>query len=321
MTRRPMPTPMIRKLAIPRLATRALSACLLSGLLTTAAPAREVVDARLGLAPVTQTSDRRCTDDGAVCIGLDSYVTDVCRAIERNATENGLDPHFLARLLWKESLFEPGAISPVGAQGIAQFMPGTARMVGLDDPFNPAKAIGASARYLAALTRGLGNIGLAAVAYNGGEARAARFIGGSEVLPYETQDYVEAITGHNAWAWRDNPPGADKLDLRLQGDAPFASACTELAGKRELREFRSEPKVMPWGVIVASHPSRAGAQRLANRVRPLLRGKPLSLVPRRMNGNPRRVFTAQVGYDSKSAAIRFCNQMKTLGGRCIVLKN
>ena len=88
-------------------------------------------------------SDRiRCTDDGATCISVGNYVADVCSAIERAAGRNRLDPHFFARLLWKESLFEPGAISPVGAQGIAQFMPGTAQLVGLDDPFNPAKAIG-----------------------------------------------------------------------------------------------------------------------------------------------------------------------------------
>src|SRR5699024_3142965 len=88
----------------------------------------------------------RCTGDGSLCIRAATYTEDVCTAIDHSASEAGIDPHFLARLLWQESLFEPAAISPVGAQGIAQFMPSTATMVGLDDPWNPAKAIQASAR-------------------------------------------------------------------------------------------------------------------------------------------------------------------------------
>ena len=107
-----------------------------------------------------------------------SYVADVCSTIERAAGENRLDPNFLARLLWKESLFEPEAVSPAGALGIAQFMPDTARLRKLDDPFNPAKAIHASADYLRYLIDGFGNMGLAAVAYNGGERRAETFFKG-----------------------------------------------------------------------------------------------------------------------------------------------
>ncbi|MDO5622129.1 MAG: lytic transglycosylase domain-containing protein [Paracoccus sp. (in: a-proteobacteria)] len=299
---------------------------LLAGLLALAVPAQptlahEAVDARLGLAPVRQSDDRRCTDDGATCIGLETYVPDVCRVIERASTENGLDPNFLARLLWKESLFEPGAISPAGAQGIAQFMPETAKIVGLDDPFNPAKAILTSARYLKSLTDGFGNIGLAAVAYNGGENRAARFQGGSQVLPYETQDYVEAITGHNAWAWRDNPPGPDKLNLVLDPDLPFHDACVKLAGNRTLREFKTERRASPWGVIIASHPTRAGAQRMASRIRPALDGQQVAYVRRKIAGNPRMLYTAQVGYQSRAEAARFCARLQNIGARCIVLRN
>ncbi|MFC0811329.1 transglycosylase SLT domain-containing protein [Paracoccus panacisoli] len=269
------------------------------------------------------TRTERCTADRRSCIKVASYVSDVCTVIERAATENRLDPNFLARLLWKESMFEPEAVSPVGAQGIAQFMPETARIRRLDDPFNPAKAIHASADYLRYLIDGFGNMGLAAVAYNGGEGRALRFYNGGQVLPYETQDYVEAITGHNAWKWRDEPPGT--LDLRLDKDRPFREACIKLAGNRSLKEFTTKQRAWPWGVILASHPKQSGAQsqvsRLNRQLRPILGGKRVSYVRKTMTGSGRKVYTAQIGYSSRGEANAFCNQFRALGGRCIVLKN
>lgn len=268
---------------------------------------------------------RRCTADGRSCITLASYVADVCTTIERAAGDNRLDPNFLARLLWKESLFEPSAISPVGALGIAQFMPETARLRGLKDPMNPAEAIHASAAYLRDLIEGFGNMGLAAVAYNGGEGRAQNFTRGANRLPYETQDYVLAITGHDAWIWRDNPPAQAALDLRLDKEKPFRDACIRLAGKRTLREFSTPDRAWPWGVIVASHPKQSGVQqqvsRLNRQLRPILGGKRVSYVRKKLSGSARRIYTAQIGYSSRNEAFAFCNRLKSLGGRCIVLRN
>ncbi|MBD9526364.1 MULTISPECIES: lytic transglycosylase domain-containing protein [Paracoccus] len=286
--------------------------------------AYEAVDAVNGTpAPQVSSPKSRCTDDGRYCISVANYVPDVCSAIERAAGHNGIDPHFFARLLWKESLFEPGAISPVGAQGIAQFMPGTAEMVGLDDPFNPAKAIAASARYLRSLTDGFGNIGLAAVAYNGGENRASRYVSNGGGLPWETQDYVQAITGMTAAVWRDSPP--KEMDLRLDKQRPFLPACIDLAASRKLREFKTPERVWPWGVIVATHPSQSGVNsqvsRLNKTLRPILGGKRISYVRRKISGGPRRVYTAQIGYSSRTEAYAFCSRLRSFGGRCIVLKN
>lgn len=287
------------------------------------APAYEAVDATHG-DPAPKVSDKsRCTADGLRCITIATYVPDVCQAIEREAGRNDLDPHFLARLLWKESLFEANAISPVGAMGIAQFMPGTAEIVGLDDPFNPAKAIEVSARYLRKLTDDFGNVGLAAVAYNGGENRAARYVAQGGNLPWETQDYVQAITGLTAQNWRENPP--EKLDIRLDKTRPFRAACIDLAGSRTLREFQTLDHPWPWGVIVATHPSRSGVtnqvSRLNRQLRPILGGKRVSYVRRRVSGGPKRLYTAQIGYSSKTEAFAFCTRLRSVGGRCLVLKN
>lgn len=289
------------------------------------APAYEAADTDSSR-PAPRVSDNmRCTSDMSICISVATYVPDVCAAIERSAEVSGIDPHFFARLLWKESLFEPGAISPVGAMGIAQFMPGTADMVGLDDPYNPAKAIAASARYLRNLTDNFGNMGLAAIAYNGGENRAARFVSGGGSLPWETQDYVEAITGRNAWTWRDDPPELGEVDIRLDKEQPFRAACIELAGNRRLREFKTQDHPWPWGVIVASHRSQSGVttqvSRLNRQLRPILGGKRVSYVRRALTGSASRVYTAQIGYSSRTEAFAFCNRLKSLGGRCIVLKN
>ena len=68
------------------------------------------------------------------------------------------------RLIWRESRFNPSAVSPKGAQGIAQFMPGTAGERGLLDPLNPVQALPKSAEFLAELRSQFGNLGLAAAA-------------------------------------------------------------------------------------------------------------------------------------------------------------
>ncbi|PZO67895.1 MAG: lytic transglycosylase [Paracoccus denitrificans] len=277
-------------------------------------------------APVArETGARRCTDDGRSCISVKTYFADVCTTIEVASIENQLDPNFLARLLWKESLFEPEAISPVGALGIAQFMPGTAELRGLKDPFNPAEAIHASADYLRDLIDGFGNIGMAAVAYNGGEGRAGRFKGTGGNLPFETQDYVIAITGMDAWKWRDSPPATKDIDLRLDKVANFREACIELAGTRKLKEFSTPQRAWPWGVIVASHPQQAGVQRqisvLNRRLRPILGGKRVGYVRKTLNGSQRKIYTAQIGYSSRNEAAAFCTRLRAVGGRCIVLKN
>lgn len=293
---------------------------------TTPAQARPAVDAIHGRIAPRQTPDLRCTDDGRDCIARQTYAADVCKLIERNATDHNLEPAFLARLLWKESRFEPSAVSPAGALGIAQFMPGTAEMYWLDDPFNPAQAISKAAWYLGQLRDRFGNIGLAAVAYNGGENRAARFIAQTTTLPFETVDYVESITGFSAHRWRDSPPPAGDLTLALAPDQAFRPACERMAGDRSLREFSTQPPAMPWGVVVASHPSQAGAAqqvaRLNRTLRPILEdGARVGYVRKRMNGMPRAVYTAQIGYGSRVEANRFCARFKTLGGRCLVLKN
>ena len=98
----------------------------------------------------------------------------VCYLMREVAIENELPEPLFTRLIWQESKFKPKAVSHVGAQGIAQFMPATAEERGLEDPFDPIQALPASGAFLRDLMQQFGNFGLAAAAYNGGPGRVGR---------------------------------------------------------------------------------------------------------------------------------------------------
>lgn len=113
------------------------------------------------------------------------------------ANKNGVPPQLLSALLWAESSFSPDIIygrrvSSAGAQGIAQFMPGTAAAMGVN-PLDPASAIDGAARYLAQHYRQFGDWGKALAAYNAGPGNVQKYGG---VPPFaETQNYVAKIMG------------------------------------------------------------------------------------------------------------------------------
>jgi len=263
-----------------------------------------------------------CTDDGTHCIAPVRFVRDVCRVIADVSDEAGIDPHFLTRLIWRESLFDPYAISPAGALGIAQFMPGTAKLRGLADPFNPAEAIRASALYLAEMARAYGNLGLAAAAYNSGEGRVAAYLSGSDWLPQETRAYVHAITGIPARTWRDAPPPTPP-DLRLVPDTPFHEACVTRAASRSVPQFQPSNDLLPWAMIFAAHAERdvaeARARIMRDRHAQHLGEADVTVSLMRMPG--RRLYVAQVGHASEGSASRQCNRLRRAGGGCMVLRN
>lgn len=153
------------------------------------------------------------------------FVARICTQIERQAVLSELPPGFLAKLIWKESRFDPEAISPAGAEGIAQFMPYTAKDWDLENPFEPMSAIVASAQLLKYLNDRYGNLGLAAAAYNAGEKRVDTWRSGRGGLPGETRDYVFSITGHSAKSWRRGD-GPD-VDYALDATMDFQTACRQ----------------------------------------------------------------------------------------------
>jgi hypothetical protein len=107
------------------------------------------------------------------------------------ASEYGVDAQLLAAIARQESGFDPSAVSPAGAQGLMQLMPGTADALGVTNSFDPQQAVDGAARLMDDLLDRFGSTPLALAAYNAGPGAVLRYDG---VPPYpETQNYVRSI--------------------------------------------------------------------------------------------------------------------------------
>lgn len=114
--------------------------------------------------------------------------------IRQSSTRHGVDSYLIFLVMEEESHFNPRVVSPKGARGLMQLMPGTGARFGVRHPFNPAENIEGGTRYLKdLLKRYNGRVDLALASYNAGEGAVAKF--GTRVPPYrETQSYVRRIS-------------------------------------------------------------------------------------------------------------------------------
>lgn len=111
--------------------------------------------------------------------------------IHREATRNRLPPELVAAMVHTESDFRAGLVSHKRAQGLMQIVPSTARILGVDDPFDPEKNIAAGTKYFRYLLDRFDDETIALAAYNAGEGNVARFGG---VPPFsETQEYISRV--------------------------------------------------------------------------------------------------------------------------------
>lgn len=261
------------------------------------------------------------------CIRAEHFVYDTCNAIEAFSKRHRLDSGFFARLIWQESRFDPNALSHANARGIAQFIPSTARLRGLKNPYNPADALEHSAQYLAEMARRYGNEGMAAIGYNGGERRAQGFLEGKGLAP-ETVNYVPIITGLTAEQWRDAPP--KDHDFRLAKDKSFYAACSEMARNRKLSPIKRakppKPPIKPWGVQLGFGTSKkSAAAKVRDRTgscRAQVKREKLDLiyVKNRVSGK-KGYFFARIGRNSRQGAQKLCSSLKRLRCTCLVVQN
>lgn len=112
--------------------------------------------------------------------------------IEKTARDHGLDPNLVRAVVKAESNFDPRAVSKAGAMGLMQLMPGTAKDMGVSDPFDPFQNLYGGTRYLREmLDRYSGDINQALAAYNWGPGNLDRSTG---FLPDETRSYIRNVS-------------------------------------------------------------------------------------------------------------------------------
>jgi hypothetical protein len=258
----------------------------------------------------------------------------MCLMIESAARANDLPLEFFARVIWQESRFQTDAVGPVTrsgqrAQGIAQFMPGTASERGLLDPFNPVLALPKSAEFLNELRNQFGNLGLAAAAYNAGPRRVQEWLAGSGYMPQETRNYVFAITGTGVDEW-----ATAGRNGKMPERGP-TSSCRELMAllKRapnpfvtQLEQHVTLAAAKLWGVQLAAGFNRDKAlqmyARAMQRLSAVIGDQDPSLLSSRLRSRGSSMFyQVRIGADTRPAADDLCNRIRRAGGACFVLRN
>ncbi len=211
----------------------------------------------------------------------------MCLMIESAARAASLPLEFFARVIWQESRFQADAVGPVTrngqrAQGIAQFMPGTANERRLLDPFDPVQALPKSAEFLGELRVQFGNLGLAAAAYNAGPRRVQEWLAGSGPAP---NPFVAGLEQH------------------------IALAAAKLWGVQLAAGFSRDKALAMYARAVKRLSTVIGDQ------------DPSLLSSRMLNRGTRLFYQVRIGADTRPAADDLCNRIRKAGGACFVLRN
>ncbi|MFK4509217.1 lytic transglycosylase domain-containing protein [Bradyrhizobium daqingense] len=231
-----------------------------------------------------------------------------CHALREAAETSGIPVPFFARLIWQESRFKSHEVSHAGAQGVAQFMPETAAEVGLDDPFDPMKALPASAKFLRKLRDDFGNLGLAAAAYNAGPGRIQKWLAKQSGLPRETRDYVRIITGTKAEDWTER---AEALAIRI--DLPREAPCEGIGSLSKAKDVAWVPVNLTPSVATII---RKSDQLAARQTTSAARKRFASLLRKNAtaSGKARNMIAARAaGKSAKARAVRLASRERPSG--------
>jgi hypothetical protein len=267
-----------------------------------------------------------------------STAQSICLMMESAATANGLPLEFFARLIWRESNFRTNAVGPITrsgerAQGIAQFMPGTAAERGLLNPFDPVQALPKSAEFLRELLAEFGNLGLAAAAYNAGPQRVRDWLEGRRTLPDQTRRYVEMITGHTSEEWSGAAAtGKAPPDNRPARKTPSCNDMMALLKEQpslfieQLQQRVNKSVASPWGVQISAGFSREKAlvsySTIEGRHRANLAGlDPIILQTTLRSRGTHPFYQVRIGADTRDAANKLCGRLRADGVACMVLRN
>jgi hypothetical protein len=243
----------------------------------------------------------------------------LCEALAKAAASHDLPADFFTRLIWQESHFKADAVSRAGAQGVAQFMPATARLRRLENPFDPLEAIDKSAQLLRELHREFGNLGLAAAAYNAGSGRVRDWLGGRRPLPGETRAYVRLVTGRPVEEWAGGQ--TNPVEMRSLKIVPCNPPTAVL-----VRQNRDAPArtVKPWGVEVvgSSTPTLALARyrEWRSKYAAIVGDREPHVVIRGTLGDM-GAARVRIGADTQVDAAKLCAALKAARTYCDVMRN
>jgi hypothetical protein len=276
--------------------------------------------------PQSQDKGDKAGDDGAR--------EAMCLMIESAARAQGLPLEFFARVIWQESRFQSDAVGPVTrngqrAEGIAQFMPGTASERRLLDPFDPVQALPKSAEFLNELRDQFGNLGLAAAAYNAGPHRVQQWLAGTAAMPQETRNYVVAITGSTVDAWATAGKAGKMPDRAPTSSCRELMALLRRAPNPFVTQLEQHVKLSAaklWGVQLAAGFDRNKAlamyARAMKRLATVIGDQDPSLLSSVVRSRGTRAFyQVRIGADTRPAANDLCNRIRRAGGACFVLRN
>jgi hypothetical protein len=245
----------------------------------------------------------------------------ICEALAEAAASHELPVDFFTRLIWQESRFKADAVSPAGAQGVAQFMPATARLRQLENPFDPLDAITKSAQLLRDLHREFGNLGLAAAAYNAGSGRVRDWLIRRRPLPGGTRAYVRLVTGHSVEEWA----GGQTSLL----ETPFLKAlpCSQLAATLILPNRDASTRtvtIKPWGVEVVGSATPALAlaryREWRSRYAAIVGDREPHVVIRGVLGYM-GAARVRIGADTQADAAKLCGALRAARTYCDVMRN
>lgn len=246
-----------------------------------------------------------------------------CSDLVGIASANDLPSEFFARLIRQESNFDTKTVSPAGAQGIAQFMPGTARWRGLSDPFEPIESLKEAARWLRELRNQFGNLGLAAAAYNAGPRRVRNWLTGRGLLPRETRAYVQIVTGRSAEEWIGASEATPAPNPNPTGDC---GRLVNVAPRNADNLVDHELKAAPWGLQLIGDSSLSKAlteyAEMQKRFHSVLNDRAPTILERTMGGRrPSSWYFVRVSEATREGAMQLCGKLKSAGGSCIVTRN
>ncbi|MCX5894128.1 MAG: lytic transglycosylase domain-containing protein [Deltaproteobacteria bacterium] len=160
--------------------------------------------------------------------------------INKYSLAYGVDPALVRAVMRNESGFNAGAVSPKGAQGLMQLMPGTAAMMGVRDSFDPEQNIAGGVRYLRGCLDRFGhNVPLAVAAYNAGPEAVAKYC---TIPPYqETQLFVNNVMGSYG-AYGSNPALNNPAVKPGAGAKPPAKAAAAKQAENQGKDQKDVPR-------------------------------------------------------------------------------